>query len=183
VAPALLEELLGEIGSLASAYHKPAETFIGHGRVGADSLRKGEELVDDQFSTQKALQTVVAGRQAENLLDFDDDNTMMEGQPSGLAATQVFSETPAAAKLLAGTSSNPLDDLVSIFGGSGGGGGVPMSATTNLGFGTFGGTGVGFGGMPLSPMPPPTLNPALPPKPSSQQPQPQHQQDDLLGLF
>ena len=108
----------------------------------------------------------------------------MEGQPSGLAATQVFSETPAAAKFLAGTSSNPLDDLVSIFGG---GGGAPMSATTNVGFNAFGGTGVaaGFGGMPLSPMPPPTANPALPPKLSSQQPQPQpqHQQDDLLGLF
>ena len=86
MAPALLDELLGEIGSLASAYHKPAQTFIGHGRVGADSVRKGEEYVkffffdpgifhilfrlaeDDQFSTQKALQTVVAGRQAENLL-------------------------------------------------------------------------------------------------------------------
>ena len=109
----------------------------------------------------------------------------MEGQPSGLAATQVFSETPAAAKLLAGTSNNPLDDLVSIFGGSGGEGGMPMSATTNLGFAAFGGTGVGmgFGGMPLTPMPPPTPNPALPPKPSSQQPQAQHQQDDLLGLF
>ena len=107
----------------------------------------------------------------------------MEGQPSGLAATQVLTQTPAAANLLAGTSSNPLDDLVSIFGGSGGG--VPMSATSNLGFSAFGGAGVGmgFGGMPLSPMPPPTPNPALPPKPSSQQPQFQHQQDDLLGLF
>jgi AP-1 complex subunit beta-1 len=113
--------------------------------------------------------------------DFD-DNTTVEGQPSGLAATQVFAQTPAAANLLAGTSSNPLDDLVSIFGGSGGGGGVPMSATTHLGFGALGGTGMGvgsgFGGMPLSPMPPQTPNPALPPKTSSQQPQ-----DDLLGLF
>ena len=109
--------------------------------------------------------------------DFD-DNTTVEGQPSGLAATQVFAQTPAAANLLAGTSSNPLDDLVSIFGGSGGGG-APMSATTHLGFGALGGTGVGvgFGGMPLSPMPP--RNPAPPPKPTSQQ-QPQ---DDLLGLF
>jgi len=87
VAPALLEELLGEIGSLASVYHKPAETFIGKGRIGADAVRKGGEYValcciecenlidvfplhslDDQFSTQKALQTVVAGQQAENLL-------------------------------------------------------------------------------------------------------------------
>jgi AP-1 complex subunit beta-1 len=44
VAPALLEELLGEISSLASVYHKPEETFVGRGRVGADSVqRKGTE--------------------------------------------------------------------------------------------------------------------------------------------
>jgi AP-1 complex subunit beta-1 len=66
----------------------------------------------------------------------------MEGQPPGLTTTQVFSQTPAAVSLLAGTSSNPLDNLVSIFGGSGGGG-VPMSATTSLGFSAFEGTGVG----------------------------------------
>ncbi|KAE9400867.1 Adaptor protein complex beta subunit [Gymnopus androsaceus JB14] len=116
VAPALLEELLSEVSSLASVYHKPEETFIGQGRVGADSLqRKATDAPDDRFSTQKALQTVAAGQQAENLLDFD-DAPAVEGRPSGLAATEVLSHTPAAANLLAGTSSNPLDDLVSIFG-------------------------------------------------------------------
>lgn len=46
VAPALLEELLGEISSLASVYHKPEETFVGRGRVGADSVQKrGDECV------------------------------------------------------------------------------------------------------------------------------------------
>jgi AP-1 complex subunit beta-1 len=40
VSPAVLEELIGEIGSLASVYHKPAETFVGKGRMGAESLRK-----------------------------------------------------------------------------------------------------------------------------------------------
>ncbi|KAJ7279112.1 armadillo-type protein, partial [Mycena rebaudengoi] len=44
VAPALLEELLGEVSSLSTVYHKPAETFIGQGRIGADSVqRKGAE--------------------------------------------------------------------------------------------------------------------------------------------
>ncbi|KAJ8690628.1 beta-adaptin [Pleurotus ostreatus] len=42
VSPALLEELLGEISSLASVYHKPEETFIGGGRVGADSVQRKE---------------------------------------------------------------------------------------------------------------------------------------------
>lgn len=46
MAPALLEELLGEISTLASVYHKPSETFVGRGRVGADSVqRKGSEYV------------------------------------------------------------------------------------------------------------------------------------------
>jgi len=57
--------------------------------------------------------------------DFgDEDISVSEGEPSGLAATEVFSQTPAGANLLAGTSSNPLDDLVSIFGGGNGGGGI-----------------------------------------------------------
>ena len=86
--------------------------------------------------------------------DFD-DSTNLEGQPSGLAATQVLSQTPAAANLLAGTSSNPLDDLVSIFGGRGGS--MPLSAA-------------------------PMLVPGYtPPKPKSPPQEPR--QDDLLGLF
>ncbi|PPQ90194.1 hypothetical protein CVT25_001374 [Psilocybe cyanescens] len=178
VAPALLEELLGEVGSLASVYHKPAETFIGKGRVGADSVRKGEDLGEDQFSTQKALQTVVAGQQAENLLDFD-DATGLEGQPSGLAATQVLSNTPAAANLLAGTSSNPLDDLVSIFGGGGGGGGGGLSVTPAA-FGGGGFNAAGFGGAPMTPAPVTPTPGYSASKPNAQPPQ---QQDDLLGLF
>ena len=40
VPPAILEELLGEISSLASVYHKPAATFVGRGRLGADEINK-----------------------------------------------------------------------------------------------------------------------------------------------
>ena len=77
------------------------------------------------------MQTLVAGQQAENLLDFD-DAPAEEGQPSGLAATTLTS-TPAAANLLAGTSTNPLDDLVSIFGSIGvGGSSAPASMTPDI---------------------------------------------------
>ncbi|KAF8968749.1 adaptin N terminal region-domain-containing protein [Flammula alnicola] len=171
VSAALLEELLGEIGTLASVYHKPAETFIGKGRIGADAVRKGD-LGEDQFSAQKALQTVVAGQQAENLLDFD-DSTNVEGQPSGLAATQVLSQTPAAANLLAGTSSNPLDDLVSIFGSGGGGVGTMPATPMGFGGGAFGATPA-FAATPMS---------AAPPTPAPPTINSQSQQDDLLGLF
>jgi len=183
VAPALLEELLGEISSLASVYHKPEETFVGRGRVGADSMqRKGTELGDDRFSTQKALQTVVAGQQAENLLDFDDgpsndgpsnegpsnegpsnDGPSNNGQPSGLAATEVF------------TSANPLDDLVSIFGGAGG----PDAGQSNsLGVFSY---GAGFRSA-MSPLPPHTPS-SLGQSFAVPSAQPQKQQEDLLGLF
>ncbi|KAH7922518.1 Adaptor protein complex beta subunit [Leucogyrophana mollusca] len=169
VSPALLEELLGEISSLASVYHKPAETFVGHGRVGADSVqRKGPDLSDDRFSAQKALQTVVAGQQAENLLDFD-DAPAQDDRPSGLAATQILPSTPAAANFLSGTSANPLDDLVSIFGGmgtAGGGGGLAGNGLDGL-------------ASPSAALPPTTLAPSLSTSPVSVQ----KPQEDLLGLF
>lgn len=45
ISPALLDELISEMSSLASVYHKPAGTFIGLGRIGADSVQKKEECV------------------------------------------------------------------------------------------------------------------------------------------
>ncbi|KAJ3476998.1 hypothetical protein NLI96_g10766 [Meripilus lineatus] len=193
VSPALLEELLGEIGSLASVYHKPRRLLLEED--GSEQMR----LSDDQSTAQKAFQTVAAGQQAENLLNFDDP-TSPDGatQPSGLAATSFsVANTPAAANLLSGHSSNPLDDLVSIFGNAGlgsspapaqgVGAGVPPMNLGSLGFG---------GAMPMSPAPPMTpsvLGVATPvvaqslraqqsPPPPVQQQQ-QSGTDDLLGLF
>ena len=45
VSAALLEELVGEIPLLASVYHKPAETFVGRGRISADSMQRKSEYV------------------------------------------------------------------------------------------------------------------------------------------
>jgi len=172
ISPALLEELLGEISTLASVYHKPAETFVGRGRIGADSVKKSPEGAEDEVSTRKALQTVAAGQQAENLLDFDDEPSD-EGQPSGLAATTLTS-TPAAASLLAGTSANPLDDLVSIFGETGlSGGGAPATspAPPTNGLGGFAPFNTN-GSLPSST---PVTSPSTQQKPSDS--------EDLLGLF
>jgi len=177
ISPALLDELIGEMSTLASVYHKPAGTFIGLGRIGADSVQKKEDVLDDQFSTQKALQTVAAGQQAENLLDFDD---VPSDQPSGLAATQISTTIPAAANLIAGTSSNPLDDLVSIFGNMDTTQPTPVSAFSPGLFGSQPPLQLqqqqdvfsGLGGM------------ASPPQVTSPPPQQaQKQEDDLLGLF
>ena len=167
-------------------------------------------LGDDRYSTQRAIQTVAAGQQSENLLsvltlalrgtqfltcviysDFD-DAPAEDGQPSGLAATEVLSQ-PAAANLLAGTSSNPLDDLVSIFGGVGGGGGGRGLSLGPPGLGN-GGVGHGFGSAMLSPAPFTATSLASPMvgqvpdfagvrQMPPQQQQPQQAQEDLLGLF
>ncbi|KAG9041495.1 beta-adaptin [Tulasnella sp. UAMH 9824] len=158
VSPAVLEELLGEIGSLASVYHKPAETFIGRGRIGAEAMQKRPLDVDDDTARAKALQTVVAGQQSENLLDFGDDSA---DAPTGLAAT---TNTLAATATPTTTLSNPLDDLVSIFG------------TANLGGAT--------GGMPmLSTGPPPLASFGAPPLQQQPKAPLASQSDDLLGLF
>ena len=139
-------------------------------------------LGDDQQSAQKALQTVVIGQQAENLLNFDDPSEDQE--PSGIAATAVLASTPAAANLLAGTSSNPLDDLVSIFGnvGLGTNAGSPAPPQNQVAL-----SGLAFGSAMLASSPAP--GPGTPSvfqvtSPTQTSPPPvQQPQDDLLGLF
>lgn len=143
---------------------------------------------DDRAAAQKALQTVAAGQQAENLLDFDDEPSSLSSLSSldgganatGLAATQVPAAAAATSNLLAGTSSNPLDDLVSIFGSSGiGSGSGPTVETNGLGGGGMGGMG-GLGGMGvMSPISPQQTNGVVSPSTG----QGQGAQEDLLGLF
>lgn len=38
--PTLLEQLLSELSTLASVYHKPPEQFVGQGRFGADAVQR-----------------------------------------------------------------------------------------------------------------------------------------------
>lgn len=83
----------------------------------------------------------------------------------------MLTSTPAAANLLAGTSSNPLDDLVSIFGNA------SLSApTVQPQSAALGGFGLGGAPSPLPPQTPSVLQAASPPTQQSGQ-------EDLLGLF
>ena len=147
--------------------------------------RLSSSLTDERFSTQKALQTVAAGQQAENLLDFDDAPSP-DGQPSELGATEVLSSTPAAANPLARTSSNPLDDLVSIFGGMGGSGMSGGGVNGGMGDGGLGGLSFGSSAFGSSALAAPKIVPStaagLGPTVASPV-QAQQPQDDLLGLF
>jgi len=97
LSPVLLDELLSDLSSLASAYHKPESTFIGGGRTGADELAK--KAADRDVTREKALATVVQGANAENLLDFGMD------EEDGAA-------TSASGAAGAGSSLGGLEDLM-----------------------------------------------------------------------
>ncbi|KAG9096334.1 hypothetical protein FS749_008719, partial [Ceratobasidium sp. UAMH 11750] len=124
---------------------------------------------------ERALQTVAAGRKAENLLDFDDP-APGTGATNSLANLNL---TTSPAAIL--TSSNPLADLADIFGGdsmnlnSASAVMSPIAGSPSVGgnsmISPIGGGG-GFGSMG-----------GLTPQPQQQQQKPQQASDDLLGLF
>ncbi|KAH8921173.1 Adaptor protein complex beta subunit [Atractiella rhizophila] len=137
VSPQLLDELIGEISSLASVYHRPVETFLGRGRLGADEVQRKRLDQEEESIATKAIETLAAGQKAENLLDFDEP---VEDATPGLGVGG--SNAPVSV-------GNPLDDLLGIFdstnlGGGGGGAG-------NV-FGGMGGMG-GFGMQPPASQP------------------------------
>ncbi|WVQ85207.1 hypothetical protein IAT38_007372 [Cryptococcus sp. DSM 104549] len=185
VPPAILEELLGEVSSLASVYHKPAATFIGKGRLGAEDMSKRTLDAEEETSREKALQAVVAGNQAENLLDFDDDpipTPSNGGTPLGSLGGVSDGVISSQAIASAAKSTNPLDELMDLFSTA------SMTAPTQAPVGQPQGglaglDGLGGLGSPLSP----GSGVASPVGGQAAKAQPQAQaagaQDDLLGLF
>ncbi|WVW81671.1 hypothetical protein I302_103666 [Kwoniella bestiolae CBS 10118] len=120
VAPAILEELLAEVSSLASVYHKPAATFIGKGRLGAEEMQRRALEPEEENAREKALQTVVAGQQAENLLDFDADDDQPQSSSSGIDGSQSLSMLgnggiSSTTISNVAKSTNPLDELMDLF--------------------------------------------------------------------
>lgn len=142
--PALLERLLTELSTLASVYHKPPESFIGHGRYGADAVQKAaiEEQLQNARENPLAAATAAAGvsgapppsANAENLLDIDFDGAApASAQKSaqgglsgleGLAGTPQRIASPAVADgpNLPPPGGNNLDDLMGLSNGSNVGG-------------------------------------------------------------
>ncbi|KAI9707233.1 MAG: beta-adaptin [Candelina mexicana] len=139
--PALLEQLLTEISTLASVYHKPPGTFIGQGRFGAEAVQKA--AIEEQMQNARenpiaaaAAAAAVSGGQAptqnnaENLLDFDFDGAApasLQKQPvlgssglEGLAGTPQRVASPAVTSGIqspaSGGGGNNLDDLMGMFG-------------------------------------------------------------------
>ncbi|KAF5096555.1 hypothetical protein D0Z00_002739 [Geotrichum galactomycetum] len=168
----LLNELLSELSTLASVYHKPVSSFMGSGRFGAAAVQK--RAIEEQKQLAKedlALGGAKAG--GENLLDLEFDSS--ESTPAasttsssgGLAdLTDIFSapSPPPAGGAAGGAPSN--NDILSLFGNTST---TPPQANSN-------GLDANFGGLNLSG---PTSNN----QPQQQQPPKKSTNEDLLSLF
>lgn len=131
--PVLLEQLLNEISTLASVYHKPPETFVGHGRYGADAIQHAaiqeqrQEAVDNPIAAASMVSAQNGTTQNnDNLLDIDFDGAApasAEAPPSagasgleGLAGTPQRVASPSAGAPPGGSS---MDDMMGLFDTSG----------------------------------------------------------------
>lgn len=190
--PALLEQLLSELSTLASVYHKPPESFVGKGRFGADELQRAaiRELRQDAAENPIAASVAAAAAAAngtappqnnvENLLDIDFD-----GAAPASAEQQSNVNTPdRMASPAGGAPSGNMADMMGLFDAP------PPQQQQNVG-GNAGGSGMNhmmngfadlnFGGASSSSQPPP----------AAMQLHPQQQSgggekktnEDLLGLF
>jgi len=84
---------------------------VGKGRLGAEEMQRRAVEPEDDLSREKALATVVAGQQAENLLDFDADEPAPDSNRDGLTEGMISPQAIASAA----KSTNPLDELMDLF--------------------------------------------------------------------
>lgn len=144
LSPGLLDELLYQIGTLASVYHKPPETFIAGRKYGADSVTKGmprygkcERSVmyilsviyshgdeEDVSAPPPQIQAAIKNNDIGNLLDLDWDEPA--ASPTAAESTQSITAMDDLLSLGANggndsTSPTPaapknnVDDILSLF--------------------------------------------------------------------
>lgn len=186
--PALLEQLLGELSTLASVYHKPPESFVGKGRFGADEIQRAAIQEQRQNAAENPIAASVAAAAAqarggvadaapniENLLDIDFD---------GAAPASSSQDTPdrgPSPAVGAGAASGSMADMMGLFDAPAGG------ATMGAPSGGMGDLMNGFASLDL-------MGPATAPPPAAQQlqqglgaasgaRQQKKDSEDLLGLF
>ncbi len=121
--PTLLEQLLGELSTLASVYHKPPESFVGKGRFGADEIQRAAIQEQRQNAAENPIAASAAATAAngsrgggqqnniENLLDIDFD-----GAAPASHEQQTPSNGPSRTQSPAvGTPSGGMADMMSMF--------------------------------------------------------------------
>lgn len=183
--PALLEQLLTELSTLASVYHKPPESFVGKGRFGADEIQRAAIQEQRQNAAENPIAASVAAAAAnganggasqnniENLLDIDFDGAA----PASAEQNPTGTGTPdrVASPSQAGGATSSMADMMGLF---------DMGSTSSPPPPNNNGGGMndildGFAGMDLSGTsapPPPGVQLGHPPEKKSDG-------EDLLGLF
>ncbi|KAL6870321.1 adaptin N terminal region domain-containing protein [Trichoderma novae-zelandiae] len=177
----LLEQLLSELSTLASVYHKPPEAFVGKGRFGADEIQRAAIQEQRQNAAENPIAASVAAAAAngsssasqnniENLLDIDFDGAAPASQEQNSAAG-----TPDR---VSSPATGGMADMMSMFDAppAAGSGGAPSGGMNDL---MNGFEGLNFGGTSENQ-----------PLPAAMQlhnaqggSQPKKDSDDLLGLL
>jgi hypothetical protein len=178
---ALLEQLLSELSTLASVYHKPPEAFVGKGRFGADEIQRAAIQEQRQNAAENPIAASVAAAAAngsssvsqnniENLLDIDFDGAAPASQEQNSAAG-----TPDR---VSSPATGGMADMMSMFDAppAGSSGGAPSGGMNDL---MNGFEGLNFGATSTNQ-----------PLPAAMQlhnaqggSQPKKDSDDLLGLL
>lgn len=190
--PILLEQLLSELSTLASVYHKPPEAFIGKGRFGAEAIQRAaiqeqrQNLAENPIAASVAAAAAANGtagaqNNIENLLDIDFDGAA----PAAETSTPARVDSPASVGGLGNPPpSGGIADIMDLFDASGPSA-APAAAPPAFG----GGGGMsdlmgGFAGMDISGnSAPPPPGQQLGHKPAEQSTNTGGGSDDLLGLF
>ncbi|CAG8444293.1 9240_t:CDS:10 [Ambispora gerdemannii] len=109
ISPALLEELINNISTLASVYHKPPETFLGRGKFGADAVQR--RAIEEQEEASRETESPIQVKD-ENLLDLDFSDASATPSSSKPSSSNLSS----AASPPSSSISNNIDDLLGLFG-------------------------------------------------------------------
>ena len=180
--PALLEQLLTELSTLASVYHKPPETFVGHGRYGADAIQHAaiqeqrQNLVENPIAAAVVASQNGSQNNAENLLDIDFDGAAPAsadapptGGASGLEGLAGTPQRVASPSVGAPAGASSMDDMMGLFDMNGSSSGAAAMQNDMMN---------GFAGLDLSgaSQPPPAQT-------QLQGGQPKKTNEDLLGMF
>ncbi|KAL7813178.1 adaptin N terminal region domain-containing protein [Trichoderma aethiopicum] len=177
---ALLEQLLSELSTLASVYHKPPEAFVGKGRFGADEIQRAAIQEQRQNAAENPIAASVAAaangssvsqNNIENLLDIDFDGAAPASHEQNSAAG-----TPDR---VSSPATGGMADMMSMFDAppAGSSGGAPSGGMNDL---MNGFEGLNFGATSTNQ-----------PLPAAMQlhnaqgggSQPNKDSDDLLGLL
>ncbi|KAM5388848.1 hypothetical protein ACJA88_000712 [Fusarium oxysporum] len=189
--PALLEQLLTELSTLASVYHKPPESFVGKGRFGADEIQRAAIQEQRQNAAENPIAASVAAASSngsggapqnniENLLDIDFDGAAPASQEQNSA-----SATPdRVASPSAGAPSGAMADMMSMFDAPAQASGAPAPAAgpnNNMNDLMNGFEGLNFGGSSAGEPLPAAMQ--LQQAQGGAPQQPKKDSDDLLGLL